>query len=198
MSGIDRPELFENDEQSRHVTFHSLRHTYATWLALAGVDPLVIQQRGGWANLRMVQRYVEEAEAVGRGRIGVPFPPIPTALVAGVRGGLPDQQSSLESSEDSCGVLQPVDIEGENVTSNNSAHTVATYKPTRIPPLQDGTPKQTPAVSFETPRIRFPQDDSKTIPETNQNANDCILLMKAMRVAVDAADSATVARIAEE
>jgi len=36
---------------------HGLRHTFASRLAMAGVDPLTIQQLGGWKTLQMVQRY---------------------------------------------------------------------------------------------------------------------------------------------
>jgi integrase len=36
---------------------HDLRHTFASRLAMAGVDPLTIQQLGGWKTLQMVQRY---------------------------------------------------------------------------------------------------------------------------------------------
>ncbi len=36
---------------------HDLRPTFASRLAMAGVDPLTIQQLGGWKTLQMVQRY---------------------------------------------------------------------------------------------------------------------------------------------
>lgn len=81
---LTRAELFADDDQRRPLTFHSLRHGYATHLALSGVDAMVIQQRGGWADLGMVQRYVEEAEVIGQGDIGKPFPTLPATLVAEV------------------------------------------------------------------------------------------------------------------
>lgn len=84
-AGVDRAELFSDDDQRAPVNFHSMRHTYATWLALAGTDALVIQQRGGWADFDLVNRYVEEAEAVGRGDIGTPFPEVPASLVAALQ-----------------------------------------------------------------------------------------------------------------
>ena len=48
-----------------------LRHTFASRLAMAGVDPRTIQELGGWASLEMVQRYTHlspthKAEAVER------------------------------------------------------------------------------------------------------------------------------------
>ena len=53
------------------VTPHVLRHTFASRLAMAGVDPRTIQELGGWASLEMVERYTHlspthKAEAVER------------------------------------------------------------------------------------------------------------------------------------
>ncbi len=39
------------------VTPHTLRHTFASRLAMAGVDLRTIQELGGWRNLKMVERY---------------------------------------------------------------------------------------------------------------------------------------------
>jgi Phage integrase family len=38
-----------------------LRHTWATWMAQAGVPELVVQRLGGWADLRMVSAYTHLA-----------------------------------------------------------------------------------------------------------------------------------------
>lgn len=38
-------------------TWHCNRHTFASRLAMAGVDPLSVQKLGGWRTLAMVQRY---------------------------------------------------------------------------------------------------------------------------------------------
>jgi len=53
------------------VTPHTLRHTFGSKLAMAGVDPRTIQELGGWRSLAMVQRYTHlspthKAEAVER------------------------------------------------------------------------------------------------------------------------------------
>jgi site-specific recombinase XerD len=50
---------------------HTLRHTFASRLAMAGVDLRTIQELGGWATLKMVERYAHlspkhKAEAVER------------------------------------------------------------------------------------------------------------------------------------
>ena len=37
--------------------FHDLRHTFASRLAMEGVDLLTIKELGGWKSLLMVQRY---------------------------------------------------------------------------------------------------------------------------------------------
>jgi integrase len=53
------------------VTPHTLRHTFASRLAMAGVDPRTIQELGGWKSLALVERYSHlspshKAEAVER------------------------------------------------------------------------------------------------------------------------------------
>lgn len=94
-AGVTREELFADDDHRRPLTFHDGgRHTYATWLALSGVDVLVIQRRGGWKDTPVLQRYVAEAEAVGRGNVGAPFAALPAGLVSTLR-----VQSEGESSD---------------------------------------------------------------------------------------------------
>ncbi len=39
------------------VTFHDMRHTWATRHTIAGTAPAVLKDLGGWANLEMVERY---------------------------------------------------------------------------------------------------------------------------------------------
>ena len=47
------------DEASRldGVTWHALRHTFASRLVAAGVDLRTVQELGGWRTLSMIQRY---------------------------------------------------------------------------------------------------------------------------------------------
>ena len=59
------------------VTIHTLRHTFASRLAMAGVDLRTIQELGGWADLKMVERYAHlspnhKANAVEK--IAAPIP----------------------------------------------------------------------------------------------------------------------------
>jgi len=44
-------------------TWHGNRHTFASRLAMAGVDPRTIQELGGWRTASMVQRYAHVAPA---------------------------------------------------------------------------------------------------------------------------------------
>lgn len=39
------------------VSVHTLRHTFASNLVMAGVDLVTVQQYGGWSDLSLVQRY---------------------------------------------------------------------------------------------------------------------------------------------
>jgi integrase len=39
------------------VTFHTMRHTWASWQTQAGTPPRILQELGGWASLEMPQLY---------------------------------------------------------------------------------------------------------------------------------------------
>jgi integrase len=59
------------DAGLKNVTPHTLRHTFASRLAMAGVDARTIQELGGWKTLALVERYSHlspshKAEAVER------------------------------------------------------------------------------------------------------------------------------------
>jgi integrase len=70
---------------------HVLRHTFASRLAMAGVDPATIQELGGWRSLAMVQRYTHLSathKAAAVEKIAAAFPnaiPKPAAVVGGRR-----------------------------------------------------------------------------------------------------------------
>ena len=44
-------------QESPDFHFHDLRHTFASRLAMAGVDLYTVQRAGGWKTAIMVQRY---------------------------------------------------------------------------------------------------------------------------------------------
>lgn len=78
-AGVTRAELFADDETRAPLTFHDLRATGITWRAVRGDDALKIQRAVGHTSLATTQRYIREAEVIGR-EIGVTFPPL--ALVS--------------------------------------------------------------------------------------------------------------------
>ncbi len=43
--------------------FHDLRHSFASRLAMAGVDLLTVKELGGWKSLTMVQRYAHLSQS---------------------------------------------------------------------------------------------------------------------------------------
>lgn len=73
VAGVRREALFKNDLRHKHVTFHDLRATYATWCAVRGDDPIKLQRRMGHANLDTTMIYVREAENFVEG-FGEVFP----------------------------------------------------------------------------------------------------------------------------
>ena len=80
VAGIDRPELFANESTRKWLTFHDLRATGITWLAVRGVDPLKIKQRAGHANLMTTEKYIRVAEEL-RADFGDVFPALPKSLL---------------------------------------------------------------------------------------------------------------------
>jgi integrase len=111
LAGVRRAELFAPPKDGSvaatwaPLTFHDLRGTGVTWMALRGDEPLVIQQRAGHANFATTQRYLREAETLGRDG-GVPFPPLPADLL---------DESSADSSEPSGPAYLPVSTRSESV-----------------------------------------------------------------------------------
>jgi hypothetical protein len=79
-AGVRRAALHETNAQSQNITWHDLRATGATWMAVRGDDPLKIMQRCGHRDYGTTLRYVREAEAVRDG-FGDPFPALPQCLL---------------------------------------------------------------------------------------------------------------------
>lgn len=75
-AGVTRAELFATDTTRRPLSFHDLRATGITWMALRGDNALAIQQRAGHTTFSTTQGYVRLAETLGN--VGAVFPPVPT------------------------------------------------------------------------------------------------------------------------
>src|SRR5690606_22149119 len=75
-SGVTRAELHEDAPTRKKLTFHDLRATGITWMAVRGDDPLKIQQRAGHSEFSTTQQYLRLAETVST-HFGDPFPELP-------------------------------------------------------------------------------------------------------------------------
>jgi integrase len=79
-AGVQRPELHQGSPTRKVLTWHDLRATGATWMAVRGDDPLKIKQRCGHTTFSTTEIYIREAEAVREG-FGDVFPALPAALL---------------------------------------------------------------------------------------------------------------------
>ena len=78
---MERAELYASDETCKAITFHDLRVTGITWMAVRGDEPLRIMQRAGHTSFETTQGYIREAENLRAG-FGTVFPPLPTSRLA--------------------------------------------------------------------------------------------------------------------
>jgi hypothetical protein len=72
-AGVTRYELHHTDRTRKALTWHDLRATGITWMAIRGDDPLHIQHRAGHTSFATTQGYIRQAEAVRTG-FGNVFP----------------------------------------------------------------------------------------------------------------------------
>lgn len=79
-AGVRRPELHDDTPTSKAITWHDLRATGLTWMAVRGDDPLKIKQRAGHAAFSTTELYVRLAESVREG-FGEPFPALPATIL---------------------------------------------------------------------------------------------------------------------
>ncbi len=115
-AGVDRADLFARDATRKAITFHDLRATGITWMAVRGDDALKIMTRAGHADFETTI-YLREAENLGRAFGGV-FPALPDAVVVG--GGFANDSQRCETGEPKSAKLraQTVELTGiEPVTS---------------------------------------------------------------------------------
>jgi integrase len=100
-AGVTRAELFADDETRAPLTFHDLRATGLTWRAVRGDDALKIQRAVGHKSLATTQRYIREAEVIGRD-IGEPFPALPLGLLATSLTSLETSQAGSAVNVEDC------------------------------------------------------------------------------------------------
>ncbi len=121
-AGVRRPELHEGSPTRKPLTWHDLRATGVTWMAVRGDDPLKIKQRCGHATFSTTELYIREAEAVRDG-FGEVFPPLPEALISG-------SESSGESSGSGGSGVTPAfsSLRGQDLNLRPSG-----YEPDELP-----------------------------------------------------------------
>jgi integrase len=95
-AGVTRAELHKGTATSKAITWHDLRATGATWMAVRGDDPLKIKQRCGHASFSTTEIYIREAEAVREG-FGDVFPELPACLL----GIAPESPRAIAGSRSS-------------------------------------------------------------------------------------------------
>ena len=57
----DALRLSCENAEAPYISFHILRHSWATWRASADKDLLRLKEQGGWSSLKMVERYAKIA-----------------------------------------------------------------------------------------------------------------------------------------
>lgn len=77
---VRREELHTSAPTRKALTFHDLRATGLTWLAVRGEEPLRIKQRAGHRDFKTTEGYIREAESVREG-FGDVFPALPASLL---------------------------------------------------------------------------------------------------------------------
>jgi hypothetical protein len=92
-AGVRRPALHEESPTAQHITWHDLRATGATWMAVRGDDAHKIMQRCGHKSFSTTMLYVGEGEAIREG-FGDPFPSLPECLL-GIAPNRPGGDSAL-------------------------------------------------------------------------------------------------------
>ncbi len=80
-AGCTRDELYRDDAERYHFTFHGLRHTCLTHWAVAGLPLAQLMAAAGHADMSATQGYLDLGSILRGQRFGEPHPPIPAALL---------------------------------------------------------------------------------------------------------------------
>ena len=98
LAGVKRASLFTNDATRKHITFHDLKATGVTWMAVRGDRPLRIMKRAAHHSFATTLDYIRDTEEVAQG-FGDVFPELPQCLL---RDEPEDDSSRPLLSESSC------------------------------------------------------------------------------------------------
>lgn len=85
-AGVDREDLFTDDDVRQHFTFHGLRHTAITHWAVSGKEMTWLMHAAGHTAPSMTQQYIDKGSAI-RGSFGEPHPQLPHSLIAEEKPG---------------------------------------------------------------------------------------------------------------
>lgn len=85
LAGVKRADLFANDRSRKNITWHDLRATGITWMAVRKDAPLAIQERAGHNRFETTELYVRTAESIRHG-FGTPFPTLDLGLLMSADG----------------------------------------------------------------------------------------------------------------
>lgn len=172
-AGVTRGALHTTTATTKAITWHDLRATGLTWMAVRGDEPLKIMQRAGHERFDTTQKYVREAEAIREG-FGEVFPPLPPLVRKTKKRAPPSPVKPSSVSSSWTGLLdsgsQDDDIlagrtglecaaeESTRETSEEAATSAAT--PTREPSAKPPTERQSrPAVQREIAPVQKGLDD---------------------------------------
>lgn len=202
-AGLDREELYADDETRAPLTFHDLRATGITWRAVRGDEPLKIQRSAGHSSFATTDRYIREADNVRAG-FGDVFPALPSELCEGderdPHGGEPDGEGPsirpakcLFSADEATSERDLVaENTGQSETEQGASLTrfenvdarLTLSKPseTRVIALAPTTPNPS-----ESPRSVMPGDASRTALATPRAAL-ARALSEAVRFGLEAGD----------
>jgi len=86
MANVRRPALFVDDALRMPLTFHGLRDTCLSHMAVRRDPPQDVQWRAGHTTGEMTERYIAAARYEAGDSFGTPFPPLPDALLETARG----------------------------------------------------------------------------------------------------------------
>lgn len=81
-ANVKRHDLHNGDATRKQLTFHDLRSTCLTFMAVRGDPTLTIAARAGHSTSKQTEEYVKTAGELNRSRFGEIFAPLPTVLLA--------------------------------------------------------------------------------------------------------------------